>query len=61
MNMKAPAPPSFTLGSLLFLIYINDIANSSNKLSFRLFAADVVIFYTYIHTILIYMQAFQEQ
>ena len=35
-----------TLGPLLFLIYINDIANSSNKLSFRLFADDANIFST---------------
>ena len=33
------------LGPLLFLIYIDDIANLSNKLSFRLFADDASIFY----------------
>lgn len=35
-----------TLGPLLFLNYISDIANPSNKLSFRLFADDANIFYT---------------
>jgi len=34
------------LGPLLFLIYINDIANSSNKVAFRLFADDAIIVYT---------------
>ena len=34
-----------TLGPLLFLLYINDLANSSDVLSFRLFADDANIFY----------------
>ena len=34
-----------TLGPLLFLLYINDLANSSDMLSFRLFADDANIFY----------------
>lgn len=35
-----------TLGPLLFLLYINDLPNSSEKLSFRIFADDTNIFFT---------------
>ena len=35
-----------TLGPLLFLLYINDLPNSSEKLSFRIFANDTNIFFT---------------
>ena len=43
--MTCGAPQGSALVPLLFLIYINGIANSSDKLSFRLFADDANIFY----------------
>ena len=35
------------LGPLLFLVYINDIANSSKLIQFQLFADDTCIFYSH--------------
>ena len=39
-------PQGSMLRPLLFLLYINDLPNSSEKLSFRIFADDTNIFFT---------------
>ena len=43
LNIICGIPQGCTLGSLLFLLYINDLPNSSTKLSFRLFADDTML------------------
>ena len=46
LQMLCGVPQGSTLGPLLFLLYINDISNCSDKLSFRIFADDTSVFYS---------------
>ena len=45
-TIKCGIPQGSILGPLLFILYINDISNSSNLLKFILFADDTNVFYS---------------
>ena len=46
LSIQCCVPQGFTLGPLLFLIYINDIHNCLEKVNIRTFSDDTTLFYS---------------